>query len=164
MIKKSYQMLSKRGRQRIFQVSSVWASLNGKQTLGHRSGLQRSSAGPRVMWAHIQASSVFWEPRVPDTPLTSSVILFFTRSPILMSIRFRSFSSCWLPLILVTTSSLNRATSSSSWKSKSLWSNRYTNLRITLNGGFSEPTARKGKECFNWACLKGPSGGQKLGL
>ena len=35
MIKKSYQMLSKRGRQRIFQVSSVWASLNGKQTLGH---------------------------------------------------------------------------------------------------------------------------------
>lgn len=39
MIKKPYQMLSKRGRQRIFQVSSVWASLNGnkngKQTLGH---------------------------------------------------------------------------------------------------------------------------------
>lgn len=79
------------------------------------------------------------------TPLTSSVILFFTRSPILMSIRLRSFSSCWLALILVTTSSRSRATSSSSWKSRSLWSSRWTNLLMTFNGGFSEPTVgRKG--------------------
>ena len=98
----------------------------------------------KVLSANTCAPSLFWELKASQIPLTSSVILFFTRSPILMSIKFRSFSSCWLPLILVTTSSLNRATSSSSWKSKLLWSNRCTNFRITVNGGFSEPTAGKG--------------------
>lgn len=56
--------------------------------------------------------------------LTWRVILFFTSNPIFISIKFKSFSSCWLDRIFVTTSSLNLVTSSSSWKSKSLWSKR----------------------------------------
>lgn len=64
-------------------------------------------------------------PREPvQSLLTWRVILFFTSKPIFISIKFKSFSSCWLDRIFVTTSSLNLVTSSSSWKSKSLWSKR----------------------------------------
>lgn len=74
---------------------------------------------------------------------TCSVILFFTSSPILISMRLRSFSSCWLERMRVMTSSRIFIRSSSSWKSWSLWSSRCTNFRTTIIGGSSALTDRK---------------------
>ena len=51
---------------------------------------------------------------------TCSVILFLTNSPILMSMTFRSFSSCWLDRIFLTTLSRSSWSSTQRQKKKQL--------------------------------------------
>lgn len=72
---------------------------------------------------------------------TCSVILFLTSSPILMSMRSRSPSSCQLARILFTTSSCSRSTSDSSQKSCWLCSSRWMKRRTIPKGGLLVWTA-----------------------